>query len=404
MSQKSRNFGILFVLDTYMELKDEHNNIIVNVQALTDDTWGIDAHVNLDGLPILPTRDSVIFPMSTVPLSLGRENALVTARDAADNGVAIGIVCQKEASEEKPTLTKLHKYGVLAQVVKVIDLPDGSHTAIVRTTERFRIMGKCTDTDAPLPRAAVHARVEARPEKIGAGDEYFAAVIGMLIEASKKFAHSTLEPAEPFVQNMDTLTSNPVMLLNFLCTNLPFSANEKVSLISSGSLCSRAEQALALVNGHLEKVHLLKEISERTKSSLSDSQRQTFLQTQMESIRQELYGDSADDGDSLMSKAEEAGLPEKVMEIVVKEIEKLRRFNPQSPDYALQYSYIDTVIALPWSKSRPMPEKASKKAFRKAADTLEKDHYGLEKVKERILEQMAMIMQNPEGRQPNCNL
>ncbi len=400
MSQKSRNFGILFVLDTYMELKDEHNNIIVNVQALTDDTWGIDAHVNLDGLPILPTRDSVIFPMSTVPLSLGRENALVTARDAADNGVAIGIVCQKEASEEKPTLTKLHKYGVLAQVVKVIDLPDGSHTAIVRTTERFRIMGKCTDTDAPLPRAAVHARVEVRPEKIGAGDEYFAAVIGMLIEASKKFAHSTLEPAEPFVQNMDTLTSNPVMLLNFLCTNLPFSANEKVSLISSGSLCSRAEQALALVNGHLEKVHLLKEISERTKSSLSDSQRQTFLQTQMESIRQELYGDSADDGDSLMSKAEEAGLPEKVMEIVVKEIEKLRRFNPQSPDYALQYSYIDTVIALPWSKSRPMPEKASKKAFRKAADTLEKDHYGLEKVKERILEQMAMIMQNPEGRQP----
>ena len=164
MSQKSY-FGILFVLDTYMELKDEHNNIIVNVQALTDDTWGIDAHVNLDGLPILPTRDSVIFPMSTVPLSLGRENALVTARDAADNGVAIGIVCQKEASEEKPTLTKLHKYGVLAQVVKVIDLPDGSHTAIVRTTERFRIMGKCTDTDAPLPRAAVHARVEARPEK-----------------------------------------------------------------------------------------------------------------------------------------------------------------------------------------------------------------------------------------------
>lgn len=101
------------------------------------------------------------------------------------------------------------------------------------------------------------------------------------------------------------------MLLNFLCTNLPFSANEKVSLISSGSLCSRAEQALALVNGHLEKVHLLKEISERTKSSLSDSQRQTFLQTQMESIRQELYGDSADDGDSLMSKAEEARLPGK---------------------------------------------------------------------------------------------
>ena len=100
MSQKSRNFGILFVLDTYMELKDEQNNIIVTVQALTDDTWGIDAHVNLDGLPILPTRDSVIFPMSTVPLSLGRENALVTARDAADNGVAIGIVCQKEASEE----------------------------------------------------------------------------------------------------------------------------------------------------------------------------------------------------------------------------------------------------------------------------------------------------------------
>lgn len=383
-----------------MEFKDEQNNIIVNVQNLTNEPWALDGYMNLNCLPILPTRDSVIFPMSTVPLSLGRENSLATARAACDNNCVIGIVCQKEAAEENPTLTKLHRYGVLAQVMRVIDLPDGTHTAIVRTSERFRILGKGNAYEKPLPVAAIHAQVGLRPEKADANDDYFAAAISMLIHAAKKFAKATLEPAEPFVQNIDALMENPVMLLNFLCTNLPFQTEEKVKLISQNSLMARVEQAIGLVNAHLEKVDMLKEISERTKSSLSDGQRQTFLQAQMESIRQELYGDSADDGDALMAKAAEADLPENVLTVVQKEVEKLRRYNPQSPDYAIQYTYIDNVVSLPWSKSRPMPEKADKNAFRKAAEVLDKEHYGLEKVKDRILEQLAMIMKNPDGRQP----
>ncbi|MDE6136186.1 MAG: endopeptidase La [Muribaculaceae bacterium] len=382
-----------------MEFNDEKSNIIVNVQSLTDETWTLEASLNLDSLPVLPTRAAVIFPMSTVPLSLGRENSLATARAAADRNVAIGIVCQKDASEEKPTITKLHKFGVLAQVMRVIDLPDGSHTAIVRTSDRFRILGKGAVADN-IPEADIHARVEMKPEDIGPSTDYFAAVMSMLINASKKFAKATLEPYEPFAQNVDALVENPAMLLNFLCTNLPFSSEEKGKLMAQNTLSARAEQALGLINQHLEKVSLLQAINERTKSSLSDSQKQNFLQSQMETIRQELYGEASDDTDMLEKRADKANLPKHVREIVAKEIDKLRRFNPQSPDYAIQFSYIDNVLSLPWSISKPMPEKASKKAFRHAAEMLDKEHFGLEKVKERILEQLAMIMQNPAGRQP----
>ncbi len=381
-----------------MENKDEHNNIIVNVQSLSDEPWTIDSAVNPSCLPILPTRDSVIFPMSTVPLSLGREKALEIARAASEKDVAIGIVCQKNPAEENPTIAKLHRYGVVAEVMRVIDLPDGTHTAIVRTTDRFRIIGKARAADSLLDVAPIQARVSILPEQAPA-DAYFATAMGMLIAASKKFAGDTLEPAEPFIQNIEALENNPSMLLNFLCTNLPFTSEEKIKLISMDSLTERAEMALSLVNAHLEKVNLLHEISERTKSSLSDNQRQSFLQAQIESIRQELYGDSGDDGADLLARAAENELPEEVMAKVNSEIERLRRYNPQSPDYAIQYSYIETLIALPWSKHTPMPAN-SKTAFSKAAGILDSEHYGLEKVKERILEQLAMIFRNPEGHQP----
>ena len=382
-----------------MELNDEKSNIIVNVQSLTDEAWTLEASLNPDSLPILPTRDSVIFPMSTVPLSLGRENSLAIARAAADRNVAIGLVCQKVAADEKPTISKLYKFGVLAQVMRVIDLPDGSHTAIIRTTDRFRIIGKSAASDN-IPEADIHARVEIKIEETGKDTDYFAAAMSVLISTAKRFAKATLEPYEAFAQNIDALTGNPVMLLNFLCTNLPFSSEEKSRLIAQNTLAARAEHALALINEHLEKVSLLQEINERTKSSLSDSQKQNFLQSQMESIRQELYGEASDDADQLEKRADEAKLPQALRRIVDKEINKLRRYSPQSPDYAIQYTYIDNVLSLPWMKSKQDSFSDPQKAISLAAGLLDLDHYGLEKVKERILEQVAMIIHSPYGRQP----
>ena len=382
-----------------MELNDEKSNIIVNVQSLTDEAWTLEASLNPDSLPILPTRDSVIFPMSTVPLSLGRENSLAIARAAADRNVAIGLVCQKVAADEKPTISKLYKFGVLAQVMRVIDLPDGSHTAIIRTTDRFRIIGKSAASDN-IPEADIHARVEIKIEETGKDTDYSAAAMSVLISTAKRFAKATLEPYEAFAQNIDALTGNPVMLLNFLCTNLPFSSEEKSRLIAQNTLAARAEHALALINEHLEKVSLLQEINERTKSSLSDSQKQNFLQSQMESIRQELYGEASDDADQLEKRADEAKLPQALRRIVDKEINKLRRYSPQSPDYAIQYTYIDNVLSLPWMKSKQDSFSDPQKAISLAAGLLDLDHYGLEKVKERILEQVAMIIHSPYGRQP----
>ena len=382
-----------------MELNDEKSNIIVNVQSLTDEAWTLEASLNPDSLPILPTPDSVIFPMSTVPLSLGRENSLAIARAAADRNVAIGLVCQKVAADEKPTISKLYKFGVLAQVMRGMDLPEVSHTAIIRTTDRFRIIGKSAASDN-IPEADIHARVEIKIEETGKDTDYFAAAMSVLISTAKRFAKATLEPYEAFAQNIDALTGNPVMLLNFLCTNLPFSSEEKSRLIAQNTLAARAEHALALINEHLEKVSLLQEINERTKSSLSDSQKQNFLQSQMESIRQELYGEASDDADQLEKRADEAKLPQALRRIVDKEINKLRRYSPQSPDYAIQYTYIDNVLSLPWMKSKQDSFSDPQKAIGLPAGLLDLDHYGLEKVKERILEQVAMIIHSPYGRQP----
>ncbi len=382
-----------------MDLNDEHNsNIIINVQNIAEGEWSMDAAIDLEAMPVLPTRDSVIFPMSTVPLSLGRESSLLTARRAAKDNKALVIVCQRNPEDENPGVTRLYRYGVLGQVMRVIDLPDGNHTALVRTTDRVRILGRCRRADVPVAEAPLHVRVETVVETVG-NTELFSAVTAMLIAASRRFAEATLDPSEPFVQNMHELENNPPMLLNFLCTNLPFTTAEKAAMIACGDLSRRAELALKAVNSHLEKVALLKEIGERTKSQLSDSQRQGFLQAQMESIRQELYGDIADDGDTLLAKAKEAAVPENVMATVQKEVEKLRRYNPSSPDYAIQYAYLDTLVSLPWTVSRPLPADG-RKAFAAATDILEKEHYGLEKVKERILEQLAMVMRNPGGRQP----
>ncbi len=186
-----------------------------------------------------------------------------------------------------------------------------------------------------------------------------------------------------------------VEIINFLCTNLPFEAKAKSDLLAKSKIIDRAMGLLTEVNQFADRIKLTENIMKRARRNMEENQKNAFLQQQMEAIRETLYGDESTEADELLDRAEQTALPDSVMTNVRKEIEKLRRYNPTTPDYSVLYTYLDTLLSLPWGKYT-----TSSPTITEAAEILENDHYGLEKVKERIVEQLALLMHNPDGKSP----
>lgn len=340
-------------------------------------------------LPILPTRNLVLFPGLTINFELGRESSLIMARHANEHAEPIGIVCQINADEEKPAITTgLYKYGVIADVLNIFERPDGTHSALVRARGKFRILGRSSE---PLSWAALTARVKPVPDEEPADMPEFK----LACEQVRSVALEALKDSDPGGLSMvvKQLDDN-VAMVNFLCTNIPTDTSVKSALLAKSRLGDRAVGLLGELNIFSERVSLTRNIMKRAQRSMEENQKNAFLQQQMEAIRETLYGDG-DEADEVLQRAGEAGMPQKVMALVEKEVEKLRRFNPSSPDYSVLYSYLDTLVSLPWSKKTK-----NDATLKSASEILEADHYGLEKVKERIVEQLAMLLHNPQGRAP----
>lgn len=345
-----------------------------------------------EDLPLLATRNLVLFPGVTIPISLGRENSIITATEAADRQIPIGIVCQLNPEEENPSVTTgLYKYGVVADVLKVFDLPDGSKTALVRGRGKFRIIGR--GARKLIPGATLSARVKLIDEPEAKNDSEFQVLVEQVKESAVSIINKTVENSKEIVFSINQ-TATPVELINFICTNMHFEPSVKIQLLAKPTLSERAFMLLEELAKNEEKVDISRDIMQRTRQNMDQNQRNAFLQQQMETIREELYGD-ADDADELLQRAQELGMPEKARSVFNKEIEKLRRLNPQSPDYAVQYTYLENLLDLPWQKETELNTD-----FDFARKILEEDHYGLEKVKERILEQLAVLMNNPFGKAP----
>ena len=345
-----------------------------------------------DDLPLLATRNLVLFPGVTIPISLGRENSIVTATEAADRQLPIGIVCQINPDEDSPAVTTgLYKYGVVADVLKVFDLPDGSKTALVRSRGKFRIIGR--GAGQLIPGGHLSARIKLITEPEPEMNQELEIVIEQIKKAAINIINKTAENAKEIIFSINQ-TSTPNELVNFICTNMHFEASDKVMMLAKPNLSERAFALLGELVKSEEKVDISREILQRTRQNMDQNQRQAFLQQQMETIREELYGD-ADDADEFVHRADQLDMPEKVRTVFNKEIEKLRRLNPQSPDYSVQYTYLDTLLDLPWNV-----ETEINTDFKSARQILEDDHYGLEKVKERILDQLAVLMNKPGGKAP----
>jgi len=345
-----------------------------------------------DDLPLLATRNLVLFPGVTIPISLGRENSVLTASEASERRIPIGIVCQTNPEEENPSVTTgLYKYGVVADVLKVFDLPDGSKTALVRGRGKFRIIGR--GARKLLPEAALSAKVKLISEPVAKDDNEFQVLVDQVKQAAVSIINKTVENSKEIIFSFNQLSSS-AELINFICTNMHFEPDIKIQLLAKPNLADRAFMLLSELAKNEEKVDISRDIMQRTRQNMDQNQRNAFLQQQMETIREELYGD-ADEADELMRKSLGLNMPEKARTVFDKEVDKLRRLNPQSPDYAVQYTYLENLLELPWQCETELNTD-----FEAARQILEEDHYGLEKVKERVLEQLAVLMNNPKGKAP----
>ncbi len=298
------------------------------------------------------------------------------------------MICQLNPDEDNPSVTTgLYKYGVIADVLSVIENDNTPSMAIVRSRGKFRVLGSASSDNIWLT-----ARVKEIKDIEADSDHDFEAVVNEIKRLIKDDL-SDLIPSQ--LQQILKQIESATEFINYCCTNFPFDQKDKITLLSKNKISDRAKGLLAELVVMYERQKITREIMNKTKKAMDENQRNAFLQQQMEAIRESLYGDNDDEIDELLAAAGKSGMPKQVMTLFEKEVNKLRRYNPSSPDYSVLFSYLDTLNNLPWRKATPLNTD-----FDKAREILESDHYGLEKVKERILEQLAVIMHNPKGKAP----
>ena len=344
----------------------------------SDPTWS--------DLPVIATRNLVLFPQVTIPIALVRENALRVARYASEHNIPVGICCQINASQNQISkASQVCKYGVLAEIIQVLDLPDGGHTALVRGRGRFKIKKESAGITIPGSELNVEATpvADRRPAE---GDKEFEVLIKSIRDSMKSLSKG-LDSGPAIFMNVENI-SDPAELINTAATNIPFDPAEKMKMLAKQRVKERGIMVYHSMLDILSRIEIANSIKEKAQMEMTQQNRNAFLQQQMNAIREDLYGDENE-------KTEEAGMPESVAKTIDKEIDRLQRLNPSMPDYSTLLSYIETVLDLPWNKETELNTD-----FTKAEDILNMDHYGLEKVKDRILEQLAVMINNPGGKSP----
>ena len=334
--------------------------------------------------PMLCTRNVVMFPTVISPVLVGREQStnLMRMLQKKEDPVMC-VFCQKDENVDNPTLDDMYREGVFAKLLRVMELPggDGNVNAIIQALGPARLVK--INRRMPYYTAAVEAVEEEIPEE---GDTQFDTLLAELREKTIEYIKaddSIPNEAEFALKNI----TNKVMLPNFICANMPFSAQEKMDLLSTHSLVDRVYQILKLEDRNISLLRLQQEIRQKTRNDLDAQQREYFLQQQLKNIKEELGDDyGSPERKELYEKAETKKWPQEVHATFMKELDKLEMLNPQSPEYSVQFTYLQTMVALPWNEYTQ-----DDLDIKRAKRILDKDHYGMEKVKERILEYLAVL-------------
>ena len=342
-----------------------------------------------DSLPILALRNAVLFPGAVFPITIGREKSIRLIEDAERANAYIGAVPQNDLSVEDPVREDLYSFGTVAKIVKTLEMPDGTVTAILQGYKRFELedifdyepylIGRVRYLNDTVPESDVQTRMIAESLKE---------------KAMQIIKSSSLVPRE--AANALKGIDNFEFLVNFIATTIEVdNFMDKVELLQYGDLKARAMNLLSVLDTQVELQKIKQEINQKVKTEIDQQQREYFLNNQLKTIQEELGMDDVEEFAQLRARAEEKMWAPSVQEIFEKEMAKLERYNPTSPDYSIQYNYIQFMLDLPWGEMS-----VDNLDLKNAQKVLDEDHYGLDKVKERIIEYLAVLKLKGDMKSP----
>ncbi len=345
--------------------------------------------LNKDTLPLVATRDLVLFPGLTMPLSVGRAKSLRVVTDAEKHKTYIGVILQKDSEVDNPEFKDLNHVGTVAEVLKVLEMNDGTRNVIIQGRAPFALDDLVSDT--PILQGHVTllqedtTQIKSRKMK---------ALVSNLKDALRQMIQFVDDLPREIIFAFNNV-SEDVYLVNFLCAVFPMSLPSRQLLLEEQDVFQRAMRLSEIINSELQFMEMKSDLMRQTQSELSEQQRQVFLHTQLHTIQEQLGDTAEDDVRQLMDAADKKKWPEAVAETFDKELVKLQRTNDQSPDYSVQFNYLRTMVDLPWGRCS-----TDNLNLAHAQRVLDREHYGLEKVKERILEHLAVLKLRGDMKSP----
>ena len=331
-------------------------------------------------VPILALRNMVLFPGVVTPILIGRKTSKKLVEKAERKSLIIGVLAQRDPDVDDPVFDDLYPMGVYAKVMKILTLPNGNITAIVQGLGRM-VLERLVST-SPYLEGKVNSLDEVQPEKNDREFNTAASDLRDLVNSYISVTEEIPDEASYAIKNI----SNSVMLLNFVCTNMPFSHKDKQKMLETETVKERLFMTMKLLNREINLQNLKAEIRNKTREDIDEQQRNYFLQQQIKNMQAEMGNGESFEKSELMRKARMKNWPYEVARIFRKECDKLDNINSQSPDFNVQLTYLQTLVNLPWGEYTN-----DDLNLKRAQKILDKDHYGMEKVKERILEYMAVL-------------
>jgi ATP-dependent Lon protease len=332
-------------------------------------------------LPILPLRNTVLFPGVVIPITVGRDKSIHLIKDYNKGDKTIGVVAQRSDTTEEPNEEDLYTVGTVAQIIKMLRMPDGNTTIIIQGKRRFKIDGFVQSE--PYHKAKVSAFDEIKPPK---SDKEFTAIVSNLKETSVqivKISPNIPSDASFAINNIDS----PTFLVNFISSNMNATTEDKQKMLEVANLKDRSLLVLENLNKEFQMMELRNQIQNKTKMDLDKQQREYFLNAQIKTIQEELGGNNFEQEiNGYLEKAATKKWSKQIKEVFEKQVAKLQRMNPNAAEYGIQTNYVELLLELPW-------EETTKDNFdlKHAQTILDEDHFGLEKVKERIIEHLAVL-------------
>ncbi|MCW3118198.1 MAG: lon, partial [Chitinophagaceae bacterium] len=350
---------------------------------------------NADGIeipteiPILPLRNTVLFPGVVLPITVGRDKSIKAVNDAYKTDKLVGVLAQKDSTVEDPAFSDLVNIGTVAKIVKQIKMPDGGTTIIIQGKSRFMVESAISDDPY------FKAKILTLPEDESPKDPDFEAYVSNIKDLATEIIQlSPNIPSEASIilRNIES----PSFLIHFVSGNLNTDIKEKQRLLELNNIRERADLLMQLLQKELQFAELKNKVTNKTKAELDKQQRDYFLQQQLKSIKDELGGDSnLQEIKQMQKKGETKKWPASAKEMFQKGIEKLERMHPSTPDYSIVYNHLDLMLELPWNEYTE-----DHYDLKKAKKVLDEDHYGMDKIKERILEYIAVLKLKGDMKSP----